>query len=901
MPRLLAEETRLNEEARRERNWSRWGTYLAERQWATVREDYSADGDCWRYFPHDHARSRVYRWGEDGLLGTCDRQCRLCFSVALWNGKDPILKERTFGLTSEEGNHGEDVKELYFYLDATPTTSYARALYKYPQAAFPYHELVAGNGQRNRRQPELEALDTGVYDDGHWDVTVEYAKAAPEDILVRITVKNHGPATAELEVLPQLWFRNTWAWGRTGEGYAPRPQLAQAELAGAAASIAGSHQELGRYELLLGAGQGGAIPELLFTENDTNSERLYGSPAPTPYTKDAFHRHVCDGEAGAVNPARVGTKACARYRLRVAAGGEHTLVMRLRAPGGDCDHAVLDLPLGPSFGATFDERRAEADAFHAARTPSAATAEEARVMRQARAGLLWTRQFYWLDVKTWLEGDPAQPPPPPGRTRNRDFADHLYNRDVLSMPDKWEYPWYAAWDLAFHMIPMAEVDPEFAKAQLILLLREWYMTPAGQLPAYEFAFGDVNPPVHAWAAWRVYKLTGARGARDQVFLARIFQKLLLNFTWWVNQKDHDGNHIFSGGFLGLDNIGVFDRSKPLPTGGTLEQADGTAWMAFYASNMLSMAFELAETNPAAEDMASKFFEHFIAIAGAMNGLGGTGLWDEEDGFYYDQLHISTASGPRFEPLRIRSIVGLIPLLTAQVLPEDVLSRMTGFKKRMDWLFANRPHLAATITWMAAPQHEWGGHRLLAIPSRQRLERTLRLMFDEKEFLSPYGVRSLSLVHKDKPFVTHAGGQEYRVDYVPGDSTTGMFGGNSNWRGPIWLPINYLLIEALERYHFFYGDTLKIECPTGSGHWVNLRQAALELCRRLSRLFLTNDEGQVPGFGAQAARFATDPAFHDLSLFHEYFNPDTGTGHGAEHQTGWTALIVRCLERLARAR
>jgi hypothetical protein len=890
---LQDEETeRLHQDQRREKNWKRWGPYLSERQWATVREDYSPYGTCWDYFPHEHARSRTYRWGEDGLMGLTDRQCRLCFSIALWNGRDPILKERAFGLTGEEGNHGEDVKECYFYLDSTPTHSYMKSLYKYPQAAFPYAQLVAENRKRGRAEPEYELHDTGIFAESrYFDVFTEYAKATPDDILVRITVHNRGPEDAPLEVLPTLWFRNHWSWGRTGEGYGPEPKLwLDTWPDTGVARVASSHHQLGRYELACKVAP--VVPEMLFTNNETNTPLIFKAPSASRYVKDAFHEYVVHGKHDVINPAMEGTKCAARYKLHVPAGGHQVLELRLHESaerGGD--------PFGAGFDHVFELRRQEADIFFEHRTPVGLTDDEKRVVRQGRAGLLHSKQFYHYDVAAWTDGDPSQPKPPATRSRNKEWRNHLYNRDIISMPDKWEYPWYAAWDLAFHMIPFAEIDGDFAKDQLVLFLREWYMHPNGQIPAYEFAFGDVNPPVHAWACWRVYKMAAARGHRDRAFLQRCFSKLLLNFTWWVNRKDDDGNNIFGGGFLGLDNIGVFDRSQPLPTGGHLEQADGTAWMAFYCANMLAMAFELAHDDPAAEDMASKFFEHFIAIIDAMNSFGGTGLWDEQDGFYYDQIHI----GGQYTPLRIRSMVGLIPLITAEVLEEDVLARMPDFRRRMDWLLANRSGLSKNITAMEQAQHAGGGHRLLAIPSKERLVRALRYVLDENEFLSPYGLRSLSLYHKDHPFVFQADGREYRVDYVPGDSTTGMFGGNSNWRGPVWFPLNYLLVEALERYYYFYGDSLEVECPTGSGRYMNLKQVAHELCRRLTRIFLPGEAGVLPVHGRYGEQFAKDPHWKDLLLFYEYFHADKGWGQGADHQTGWTSLVVRCLERLAQAR
>ena len=878
-----AESKRLAADARREANWKRWGPYLSERQWGTVREDYSEESNPWTYFPHDQARSRAYRWGEDGLLGICDREGRMCFALALWNGRDPILKERLFGLSGPEGNHGEDVKEIYHYLDATPTHSYLRGLYRYPHAEYPYHRLVEENGRRGRGLPELELIDTGVFDgDRYCDVTIEYAKESANSLLVRIVAANRGPGPATLHLLPTIWFRNTWSWGRTGEGYWPKPTI---ELA-AGNVLVSSHASLGRYRVESEPGEGGPI-EWLFTENETNFERLWGAPSASPYVKDAFHRYLIGREGGAVNRANVGTKACARYQLDIPAGGESTVRLRLYAE----DEMQGEAPFDARFDAIVDARRGEADAFYEHRIPRDLPAEEKQIARQAYAGLLWSKQFYHYIVKDWRDGDPAQPTPPKARRqgRNRDWK-HLYNRDVLSMPDKWEYPWFAAWDLAFHMVPFSRIDPEFAKEQLLLLCREWYMHPNGQLPAYEFAFGDVNPPVHAWAAWRVYKLTGARGGRDRLFLERIFQKLLLNFTWWVNRKDVDGKNLFSGGFLGLDNIGVFDRSKPLPMGGTLEQADGTAWMAFYCTTMLAIALELAAEEPEYEDMASKFFEHFVAIADAMNTLGGTGLWDENDGFYYDQLRVGGAS----IPLRVRSMVGLFPLIAVEVLDQDVIDRLPGFKKRMTWFLENRKDLADHITYMGAAEHD-GPRRLLAIPSRPRLVRVLRTLLDENEFLSPFGIRSLSRVHRERPFVF----QGEVVEYAPGDSSSGVFGGNSNWRGPVWFPANWLLIEALERYHHFYGADLKVECPTGSGRLLDLREVADELTRRLIRIFMPGADGRRPCHGDVRA-YAEHPDWREKLLFYEYFHGDDGRGLGASHQTGWTALVTRCLDKIAHA-
>ena len=862
-----AESRRLAEDADRARNWKRFGPYLAERQWGTVREDYSEGGEVWTYFPHDHARSRAYRWGEDGLLGICDREGRLCFALALWNERDPILKERLFGLTGPEGNHGEDVKECYYYLDSTPTHSYFKALYKYPQAEFPYRELVEKNRTRTKEEPEYELIDTGVFSvNRYFDVFAEYAKASPDDLLIRISIFNRGPEPSPLQVLPSLWFRNSWSWGRKGEGYPERPRI-EALPDG---TLVAAHPTLGRFVL-----RSETRGELLFTENETNVERLFGARNSDPHVKDAFHSFVVGGLREAVNPEGAGTKAALHHRAVLAPEERVQLRLRLTAEGEARANPFSD------FDKIFAARIAEADAFHAPRT-AGLTAEEARVVRQANAGLLWSKQFYHLDVRTWLEGDPAQPAPPAQRAsgRNSEWR-HLYNRDVLSMPDKWEYPWYAAWDLAFHTVPLAAVDPHFAQEQLLLLLREWYMHPNGQVPAYEFAFGDVNPPVHAWAVLRVYQL----GSRDRKFLARAFHKLLLNFTWWVNRKDAHGNNLFSGGFLGLDNIGVFDRSKPLPTGGHLEQADGTGCMAFYCVAMLSIALELAREDETYDDFASKFLEHFVAIVDAINCLGGCGLWDKEDGFYYDQLHLDG----REVPLRVRSMVGLIPLIAVDLLEQEVIDRLPGFRKRLYWFLENRRDLSHLITFQGGAH----GHALLAVPSREQLVRILRYLLDEEEFLSPFGLRSLSRVHAARPFALSHGGEEFRVAYSPGESTTGLFGGNSNWRGPVWFPLNYLIVEALERYHHFYGDSLRVECPTGSGQMRTLGEVAQELSRRLSSIFIPGPTGARPCHGEDAL-YARDPHFRDLLLFHEYFHGDTGLGLGASHQTGWTALVTQCL-------
>jgi len=876
---ITREEQRLEESHLRKVHWKRWGPYLSERQWGTVREDYSAYGTAWEYFPHDHARSRAYRWGEDGIGGISDRHGRICFALALWNGRDPILKERLFGLTGNEGNHGEDVKEYYFYLDNTPTHSYMKALYKYPQAEFPYGRLVEENRRRGRQAPEFELLDTGVFDeDRYFEVFIEYAKASSEDILVRITAHNRGPEAAEISLLPALWFRNTWSWGR--DDYKPR--LGQiASPAGNA--IECEHQMYGRRWL----GCEGS-PELLFTENETNFQRLFGSSNPTPYVKDGINNFIVSGDVTAVNPAATGTKAAAVYRARIEPGASVTLRLRLSD----------QQPSAKSFGRDFDEvfrvRIAEADEFYARRTPMGLSEDARSVQRQAFAGMLWSKQFFHYDVRAWLEGDPAQPAPTPDRKRgrNREWT-HLYNADVVSMPDKWEYPWYAAWDLAFHCIPLAQIDPDFAKEQLILMLREWYMHPNGQLAAYEWAFGDVNPPVHAWAAWRVYKIEKrTRGKADRAFLEKIFHKLLLNFTWWVNRKDPDGMNVFQGGFLGLDNIGVFDRSAPLPTGGHLEQSDGTSWMGMYCLNMLAIAGELAREDPAYEDVASKFFEHFVYIARAMNNLGGEGisLWDEEDGFYYDVLHLPNG---QTSFLKVRSLVGLIPLLAVETLEPEIVDMFPGFKRRMQWFLDNTPecpqHLEMT---QRSPR---GIRRLLSLVNRSQLGRVLRYMLDESEFFSPHGIRSISRYHKQHPYMIEANGMHSRVDYEPAESTTGLFGGNSNWRGPVWFPINFLLIEALQKFHHYYGDDLTIECPTGSGKYMNLWEVAAELSHRLTRIFLRDARGRRPVFGG-IEKFQTDPHWRDYILFNEYFHGDNGAGLGAGHQTGWTGVVAKLIEQ-----
>ena len=885
---LCPERQRLAEDAARKRNWKRWGPYLAERQWGNVREDYSSDGNAWTYFPHDHARSRAYRWGEDGLLGFTDRQCRLCFAVALWNERDPILKERLFGLSSPEGNHGEDGKELYYYLDATPTASYCKALYKYPHARFPYEQLRKENARRGLHDGEFELPDTGVFDgDRYFDVLVEYAKADPDDLLIRITAFNRGPDVAPLHLLPTFWFRNTWIWGCEHEGCTRKPKLRlEGPSTGSSPTVVrAEHESLGAYVIAADVPEHAGV-EWLFTENESNSKLLWDAACYTPYVKDAFHAYVVKGAAEAVNPRQIGTKAAAHWRTEVPPGGSAEMRLRLR-PSADETPELF----GQGFHDVVERRIEESDRFHAGLVPDGLDPDRQTVTRQAYAGLVWTKQFYHYSVHDWQQGDRDIATPPPSRLgiRNREWW-HLFSRDVLSVPDKWEYPWFAAWDLAFHMIPFARIDPDFAKHQLTLLLREWYMHPNGQIPAYEWEFSDVNPPVHAWACWRVYKLTGQTGSRDVSFLERVFHKLLLNFTWWVNRKDPDGNNIFGGGFLGMDNIGVFDRSKPLPVGGRIAQADGTAWMAFYCTTMLAMALELARHNPAYEDVASKFFEHFVAIVDAMHAQGDEGLWDREDGFYYDRLVCDGCSAP----MRIRSMVGLVPLFAVEVLQTEDLAKLPGFTRRMEWFLTHRRDLQKDVSLMEGD----GSLRLLAIPSRRRLESVLRYLTDEEEFLSPFGVRSLSKYHARHPYTFHIHGQTRTVRYVPAESDSLLFGGNSNWRGPVWLPVNYLLIEALGRYHRFYGNKLTVECPRGSGVRMNMEELGNEITRRLVRLFVRGADGQRPCHGNETA-YATNRHYKDLVLFHEYFDGDNGRGLGAAHQTGWTALVAKLIENLAK--
>jgi hypothetical protein len=884
---MLAEQQRLQDSTSRLANWQRWGPYLSERQWGTVREDYSTNQDAWRYFPHDHARSRAYRWGEDGLLGICDRQCRLCFSFAFWNGRDPILKERLFGLAGPEGNHGEDVKENYYYLDSSPTHAYMRGLYKYPQAEYPYVKLVQQNRQRTLQDREFELYDTGLFaDERYFDCDIEYAKAGPDDILIRLTVTNRGDTAAELCVLPQWWYRNTWTWECTHEGCTPKPTMKLA-----AGRIETRHSSLGQWLIAYDETADGGAPTYLFTDNETNTRLHPDVPTTSTYFKDAFHEYVVRGERTSIHPGQSGTKVAALTRHQLAAG--QSIVLRARMCHADVAPKIW---FGSAFEQVFATRKAETDAYYAQHIPQQLSVEEQRVSRQAFAGLLWTKQFYHYAVDAWLKGDSNYEVDVSSRKfgRNHDWP-HLFNRDVISMPDKWEYPWYAAWDLAFHMLPMAHIDCEFAKEQLILFLREWYMHPNGSLPAYEWALSDVNPPVHAWACWNIYQASGCEGERDREFLARTFQKLLLNFTWWVNRKDPFGNHIFSGGFLGLDNIGVFDRSKPLPTGGELRQADATAWMAFFCGHMLKMSLELAEGNNAYADMASKFLEHYLEISEATNCLHGTGLWDEQDGFYYDHLQTDSAS----IPLKVRSLVGLIPLCTPVVIDERKIADLPGFRSRTKWFLNHRSQIAAQMSYLTrqcADGQEYG-LRLLALPNEDRLRRMLAVMLDEREFLSPYGIRSLSAMHREQPFVFQSDGYSNTVSYVPGESDSLMFGGNSNWRGPIWFPINYLLIESLRTYHEFYGDDFKVECPTGSGNFMNLDEVAKDLQCRLIGLFLPDPQGRRACHGDEQL-YATHPNWRELVLFYEYFHGDNGRGLGASHQTGWTALVATLLRQKA---
>jgi hypothetical protein len=879
---ITAEQVRLRESPDHTAPWRSWGPYVSERAWGTVREDYSANGEPWEYFPHDHARSRAYRWSEDGLAGICDRHQRLCFALALWNGRDPILKERLFGLNGEEGNHGEDVKEYYFYLDSTPTHSYMRYLYKYPQAEYPYEKLVAENGRRSKTEPEFELIDTGVFvEDRYFDVFVEYAKADWDDICIRITVANRGPQAAEIHLLPTLWFRNTWSWAGK-----PKPTLAFDKATG---TILARESEIGDYRFYYADGG-----TQLFTENETNNERLFSTKNPSAHVKDAFHRYVINGEATAVNPELKGTKAAVQYKFTVPAGEEVSIKLRLSK---DKPGTISSNALAEEFESTFAARKSEADAFYSSIIPATADDDTRNVMRQAFAGLLWTKQYYHYVVRDWLIGDPAEPAPPKERKNGRNHAwGHIYNADIISMPDKWEYPWYAAWDLAFHCVSLAMIDPNYAKEQLVLILREWYMHPNGQIPAYEWAFGDVNPPVHAWATYQVYLIDKAKngGVGDTQFLERVFHKLLLNFTWWVNRKDPEGLNVFQGGFLGLDNIGVFDRSSILPTGGHIEQSDGTSWMAMYSLDMLAIALELAAGDATYQDVASKFWEHFIYIARAMNHLGDDGLclWSEQDGFFYDVLHLPDGS---HVPLRVRSMVGLIPLCAVQIMEPELLDSMPGFKMRLEWFIENRKDLTEHMACMETAGHK--ERRLFSITDREQLQRILAVMLDEKEFLSQHGVRALSRYHKAHPYMLDVAGVNHQVDYEPGESTTGLFGGNSNWRGPVWFPANFLLIQALRRFYEYYHESFRVECPTGSGRMMNLDEVADEISRRLVSTFQRDSQGRRAVFGANE-KFQSDPHWRDYVPFHEYFHADTGAGVGASHQTGWTALVTKMIDELS---
>jgi len=885
-----AEASRLEEARQTAKPWRKWGPYLSERQWGTVREDYSDNGDAWNYFTHDHARSRAYRWGEDGLAGISDDRQRLCFALALWNGKDPILKERLFGLANSEGNHGEDVKEYYFYLDSTPTHSYMKYLYKYPQSAFPYDDIVHTSRQRGRHEPEYELIDTGVFSEGrYFDVFVEYAKASPEDVMIRITVHNRGPDAADLHVLPTLWFRDQWSW----QASVAKPSVSPCSGGGDPETVVRAVEEtLGDRYLYCE----GAVP-LLFTENATNTQRIFGRPNATPYVKDGINDFVVQGRTDAVNPARTGTKVAAHYRLTVPAGESKVIRLRLTdaAPLSDGASGHVRLLRG-AFDAVFSLRQREADEFYASIIPASLNADATNVSRQALAGMLWSKQFYHYDVDKWLEERGSNPFKNnlKAAPRNEQWH-HMWNGDIISMPDKWEYPWYAAWDLAFHVLAISMVDLDFAKQQLQLMLRERYLHPNGQIPAYEWNFGDVNPPVHAWSVIFLYRQEKSqRGAGDIKWLKSCFQKLLLNFTWWVNRKDRYGRNVFEGGFLGLDNVGVFDRSAPLPTGGHLEQADGTAWMALFAHNMLEIAKELAMTaDESYLDMVLKFLEHGTWITASLVHLGGgIGMWDEEDGFYYDVLRLPDGQATR---LKVRSMVGLLPLCAATVFEPALRQKYPFVDVRFRRFLDARPELCAACHAPTTPGV--GGRRLFAVLNDDKLRRVLKVMLDENEFLSPHGIRSLSRYHEQHPYVMHAGGQEYRVPYLPAESDTGVFGGNSNWRGPIWLPVNFLIIRALINYYSYHGDSFLIECPTGSGRMMNLYQVAEELATRISRIFLKDKDGRRPVYGGTEG-FQTDPHWRDCILFYEYFHGDNGAGIGASHQTGWTGVIARLMHIFA---
>eukprot|EP01125_Pyxidicula_operculata_P017782 TRINITY_DN6276_c0_g1_i1.p1 TRINITY_DN6276_c0_g1~~TRINITY_DN6276_c0_g1_i1.p1 ORF type:complete len:998 (-),score=167.34 TRINITY_DN6276_c0_g1_i1:95-3088(-) len=901
---------RLTEDKVRSKNWKRWGPYLSERQWGTVREDYSENGDCWNYSSHDMSRSKAYRWGEDGILGITDRQCRICFALAMWNNKDPILKERLFGLTSLEGNHGEDVKEEYFYLKSLPTHSYMKGLYKYPQNAYPYSDIVNTNRGRNRNDPEYELMDTGIFNnDEYWDIFTEYAKASPNDILIRITVANRSDKEETIHLLPTLWYRNSWSYNSDYEEATERRRI-EVDRHNPAVLVT-EHPELGNYKFSCDTIYSDTCEakkclirpvEWIFTENETNNERLYNSSSATKYVKDGFNNYVIH-RANTVNPEKYGSKAAAYHILRVPAKSEVTINLRL------WDTKEMNprenFIFGDDFNRIFLRRHHEHDEYYERIIPKELTLEEKEVCIQAFAGLMWSKQFFFYVIKDWLSGDKGFPPPPESRKkgRNSDWL-HLFNRDVISMPDKWEYPWYAVWDLAFHMVSIALFDIEFAKDQLLMFLREWYMHPNGCLPAYEFNFGDVNPPVHAWACWRVYKMSGTEGNRDTDFLARVFQKLIINFTWWVNRKDPDGKNLFSGGFLGLDNIGVFDRSQPLSYG-ALQQADGTSWMAFYCLYMLKMAMELSvKVDPVYEDLASKFFEHFVLIADAMNSItdGKHGLWDDSDGFYYDQL-VSNHGG--VIPLKVRSLVGLTPLFATGIIPSSQMKKLPGFNKRTHWFLDHRKDLSKQIELLTCTGESQCGSGnnslfLLSIPLKTRLISLMKYLFDENEFLSKYGFRSLSRYHQDHPYNVTLGNSVHSVSYMGGESQTALFGGNSNWRGPIWTSMNFLLIEALERFHHFYGDELVVEYPTNSGKNINTKSAAVDICRRISELFLPDVSGRRPCHGKNKI-FTDNKYWKDYIYFYEHFHGCDGRGLGASHQTGWTALVANCLYKVAEER
>jgi hypothetical protein len=878
-PAVTAEDTRLQQAREEGVPWRLWGPYLSERQWGTVREDYSLNGDAWNYFTHDQARSRAYHWGEDGLAGFSDDRQRLCFALALWNGNDPILKERLFGLTNSEGNHGEDVKEYYFYLDSTPTHSFMKYLYKYPQNAYPYGDLIETSRQRSRNDMEYELLDTGVFnDDKYFDVEVEYAKAAPNDVLIQITLSNRGPQAASLHVLPTLWFRNTWTWWTDHE----KPSLHETAAQGGGRAIAATHPELGGFSLSCDGD-----PSLLFTENETNHQRLFGTPNVSPYTKDAFNEYVVEGRADAVNPSCSGTKAAAHYRLGIAAG--ETAVIRLRL----ADVAAPAEPFGGEFARIFSERRSEADDFYRAIIPSGVGEDGARVMRQALAGMLWSKQHFFLDTDKWLEEHGADPmlPHTGHEVRNREWF-HLVADHVISMPDKWEYPWFAAWDLAFHAIALATVDIDFAKEQLDLLLQQLYLHPTGQIPAYEWNFSDVNPPVQAWAAIFLYRSEEAlHDKRDLDFLKRMFGRLSANFGWWINRKDRFGKGLFEGGFLGLDNIGVFDRSAPLPTGGHLEQADGTAWVALFCQNMLEIAVELAVDDPTYQDLASSYAIELLLIARAMNSLGPAGMWDEEDGFYYDVLRLPDGGATR---LKVRSMVGLLPLCATTSVTKRQRESMPKLTAVLQDRLRRMPELSESIHATGEGHFGIAERGIIALVNETRLRRILTRMLDENEFLGSYGIRSLSRYHADHPYVFSTGGQEYGVSYLPAESDTGMFGGNSNWRGPVWMPVNVLIIRALLHYYLYYGDNFRIECPTGSGNMMNLFEVAHEIADRLARIFLRDAAGRRPVYGG-TDKFQNDPNWRDHLLFYEFFHGDNGAGIGASHQTGWTGCVATLIE------